>query len=408
MATVDYVVFKHHRKSNGTYNIKYRLTHRRKQVYKASSHYVVDAQLKPNMTIKDYVVLKKINRDLEVMRDNIGAIGFDLDHMTADDVLQRITESKEPVDIDFIKYCKKHLDKLQSDGKQGTHRARRSAVNHLIDYTKGSLDVNKVTTMFLRGFENFLKKPRIIARENQFGGITKLNSKGLERSGIFKVMTNIRTMHNMCRKEYNSTGNILVTANPFEYYDMPVPIKSRKKGSDLSIQDIINMRDADLTGRAKLGRDIFMLSFYMCGLNMVDMYESERSIVDGRLEYSRSKVKDRRSDEGFISIKIPAPALPLLEQYTSEYLQRRYSNYTNFNAAVNKGLGEITFYHARHTFATLASKEFGHSDRDIGIALNHSSEQSVTSRYIDTDWSIIDKIQADVLSLISANDKIEV
>src|SRR5687768_14174881 len=69
-----------------------------------------------------------------------------------------------------------------------------------------------------------------------------------------------------------------------------------------------------LISRAELARDLLMLSFYMCGMNAVDLYHlSHFRAGDKRLEYNRSKTSKVRKDDAFISIRIVPEAVPLLE-----------------------------------------------------------------------------------------------
>lgn len=151
-----------------------------------------------------------------------------------------------------------------------------------------------------------------------------------------------------------------------------------------------------------------MLSLYLCGMNAKDMYDGNYDIVDGRIEYKRSKTKGKRSDEAFISIKLVPEAEQLLAKYNKKFLQSRYAFHTSFIAALSNGMKdlEMTFYTARHIFASWAFNVFRYSIDEIGAALNHSSN-SITNDYIAKDWSLIDRIQSDVLSLLAGNNPVD-
>jgi hypothetical protein len=64
----------------------------------------------------------------------------------------------------------------------------------------------------------------------------------------------------------------------------------------------------------KIARDLFMLSFYLCGMNAVDLYKADK-IEKGRINYNRSKTEGRRKNKAFISIKVPTESSPLIEKY---------------------------------------------------------------------------------------------
>jgi len=116
-----------------------------------------------------------------------------------------------------------------------------------------------------------------------------------------------------------------------------------------------------------------------------------------------------RYDDAFISLKIIPEARPLLEKYMGT-LRARYSTANGLDTALSKGmelvrerteLQELTFYWARHSFATIARNKCRMSKDDIAEALNHvDGEHGTTDIYIEKDWSIVDDVQAAVIKFI--------
>ena len=116
-----------------------------------------------------------------------------------------------------------------------------------------------------------------------------------------------------------------------------------------------------------------------------------------------------RYDDAFISLKIIPEARPLLEKYMGT-LRARYSTANGLDTALSKGmelvrerteLQELTFYWARHSFATIARNKCRISKDDIAEALNHvDGEHGTTDIYIEKDWGIVDDVQAAVISFI--------
>src|ERR1700709_1905819 len=68
MATIKEVVLKHHKKEDGTYNLKYRLTHNRKITYINTNHFVGEKQLKKDFTVKDKFLLSVISTEVANFR----------------------------------------------------------------------------------------------------------------------------------------------------------------------------------------------------------------------------------------------------------------------------------------------------------------------------------------------------
>jgi hypothetical protein len=161
-----------------------------------------------------------------------------------------------------------------------------------------------------------------------------------------------------------------------------------------------------------------MLSFYLCGINAVDLYNYQNyNFKDKRLEYNRSKTTEQRSDEAFISVKIVPEATSLLKKYIDQ-LSTRYSTYTGLDTALCKGMKQLriitglsmpfTYYWARHSFASIARNKCGVSKDDIAEALNHvDREHRTTDIYIEKCWDTVDKVQETVLNYLQGLDKLE-
>ena len=167
--------------------------------------------------------------------------------------------------------------------------------------------------------------------------------------------------------------------------------------------------------RAELAKELFHLSFLLCGINAADLYYcTANNINQGRLEYNRAKTKARRKDKAFISINIPERAELLLGKYLGK-LKDRYCSVNALDTALSKGmkalckeagLSGITFYWARHSFASIARNDCRFSKDDIALSLNHvDNGHSVTDIYIAKDWNIVDEVQEAVIATLTSKDK---
>lgn len=419
MATIYYKIFKHHKKADGKYNVKYCLTHKGKQVYISSPHNVSDKQLiKTSMKLRDDSVLSEVLAEIAGLMAKVRRLGVGIDGMTAKDVLQRITTDEGPQGVDFIAFCRKHIAELKVAGRTGTARSLQPVVNHLVDYFESEkVMADQITSGALRGLEAYLSRPGRITRINQFGDEVVTHRAAMGSSGLHTTMRDLRVLFNACRREYNTELHTAINHYPFEFYTLPKPAPARKRGADLSVEDVAAIRDlkARSMSRRELARDMFMLSFYLCGMNAKDLLDQIWVVDNGRVTYGRSKTKDRRSDGAVISVAVPEPARVLLDRYTARHIRNRYSGYDTFYSALKHGMKEVsaalgkpaTFYHARHTFATLAHNRCGFSKDEIAAALNHVDQsRRVTERYIAVDWSVVDRVQAGVLALLPAKDVI--
>ena len=140
-------------------------------------------------------------------------------------------------------------------------------------------------------------------------------------------------------------------------------------------------------------------------MNAIDFYDIEKnSFYDQKLCYQRSKTKDKRFDNAEIIVWIPDLVVPILQKYLdnkSKYLyvfRSEYSHPQTFSSILNSGLKRIakaigyeqnlTFYAARHSFATIARNDCRIEKSTVAECLNHS-QNTITDYYLVKDYTRI-------------------
>ncbi len=376
-----------------------------------SPHFVSKRQITKDFEIKDKFVLRWLDEALDDFRILISAINSRLDFFTCEELRYYLRDYNK--DIDIIEFANSHIDYLKANGREPYSRSFRKIRNSLIDYFgRSNVSINEIHSNMLYTYERFLKAPRTISRINQMGKIVTTIEKGLSKGGLHAHMRDLRTLFNEAKRKFNNDelGIIRIKHYPFTKYKVGTPPATKVRSFD--IDEVVLIRDTIVPkdSRIELARDLFMLSFYLCGTNAVDFYHaSDANIINGRFEYKRSKTQGRRQDEAFISIKIVDEAMPLLAKYLGK-LNSRYGAYDYLDYALYKGmkglreltgLSEITLYWARHTFGTLARNECRMSVDDIAEALNHiDNGHATTDIYLAKDWSIVDDVQCQVIQLV--------
>jgi hypothetical protein len=69
--------------------------------------------------------------------------------------------------------------------------------------------------------------------------------------------------------------------------------------------------DILLLKRSILAKDIFIMSFYLVGMNCIDLFNLESGeYKNERFTYNRTKTENRRADAALISIKIEPEFIP--------------------------------------------------------------------------------------------------
>jgi integrase len=415
MATVSAKVFEHHQKDDGTCNVKICVYHQNDRKYMETSHFVSKRQLDAKFKIKDKFLNKIIEGTLDDYRETISQLGNKLDFFSCEALTIYLKDKDK--DIDFIEFAQKHIEQLIRENREPYSKSFRAVKNSLIDYFKRtSLSITEINSNMLYEYEKFLRRERKQVRVNQLEREVETTEAGLSDSGLHNHMRDLRTLFNAACKLYNNEdlGLFRIKHYPFKKYKVGSPPMTKKRNN--TVEEVQAIRDCKTVpgSRAELAQELYMLSFYLCGMNAVDFYQSSpKYIRNGRVDYNRSKTEGRRKDNAFISIKIVEEAKPLIEKYF-ENLSKRYSTYGGLDTALSKGMIElrkltgiddITFYWARHTFANLARNACRMSKDDVALALNHIDEgHRTTDIYIAKDWKIVDEVQFKVITILRKLD----
>lgn len=195
----------------------------------------------------------------------------------------------------------------------------------------------------------------------------------------------------------------LITRNPCKGVKKPVA-RVRKKA--LTLEQLRQLRDLDIKNPGKRrARDIFMLQFYLLGINLADLYDAV-ALSGGRLEYIRRKTKVP------YYVKVEPEAMRLIEAMkgTDKLVDLPYKDVTSAVSSVTGNLqrlginGDLSTNWARHTWATLAA-ELEIPMETISHALGHQIGSPITAIYIaynqkkvdDANRKVIDYLNADLL-----------
>ena len=165
-------------------------------------------------------------------------------------------------------------------------------------------------------------------------------------------------------------------------------------------------------------RDMFWLMFLLRGINAVDLFgATPDQVVDGRLEYRRSKVGT------LFSVKLEPEALEILERYKGErHLitpMDRYERHKDYLHRMDYGLKAIgrplgkrgkvlgdglfpklSSNWARHTWATMCA-ELDVPDPTISLGMGHRiAGHRTTAIYIKRDMAKVDEANRKVIDYV--------
>ena len=282
-------------------------------------------------------------------------------------------------------------------GKEKTRQVYEMTLRKMGGYCDvGSLRFADISVGWLRDFEQWL------------GATCSVNTRGIH-------LRNIRAVMNAAIDE----GVVPADLYPFRRFKIK---KEETMKRSLSVGDLRRLRDYPCEGWQRKYVDVFMLSFYLAGINLVDLMGLPPLGADGVIRYRRSKT-------GVLcQLSVPPEARAIIERYRGERhllwfgerLKPDAEGWHDWLHRFNEGLQkvgpsgymyvrrkgqcggkqrvkvynalfpELTSYWARHTWATLAA-EIDVPDAVIDAALGHRSPCRMADIYIRRDARKVDE-----------------
>lgn len=330
----------------------------------------------------------------------------------------------ESIESLFFKYTNT-LRNLENDGKlvgksvteikkQLVEVRSGSSKESLTDYfsryaesrrTEKSREVYRYTLKTIQAFDN---------EEVPFEKVNVIWLKAfdahLEKQG---VGINTRAIHfRNLRAVFNSAINedlIGLEYYPFRKFKIASSRKDKEALTEEQLQRLIAY-DTPYPFR-RTARDLFLLSFYMCGINLVDLYHLDR-LRDGRAHFVRTKTSGKNINP--VSILVQPEAAEIIARYAgAEHVLRFIEERATYDTFIHQvqralrhiakelGIEGLTFYWARYTWATLADK-LGISEKEISKGLGHVDTSIAGKFYISYDWTKVDRANRTVLDYIKS------
>lgn len=177
------------------------------------------------------------------------------------------------------------------------------------------------------------------------------------------------------------------------------------------------IRDLNLSFKGEIKfRDMFMLSYYLGGINLIDIEAIDWRTCRRTLRYRRTKTERSNKVNGFVEFEIPDEAKPIIKRYMGKdghihVTKLRSSMVRNGTNMRNRhpGLEGMTFYSARKSFAQHAF-QLGISESVIDFILGHSlssGKKSTIYSYIKVTPAMATEAIRKVLDFIGTNNNFD-
>ena len=282
---------------------------------------------------------------------------------------------------------------IETKDKPGTRKVYVTTRNKIQEYDP-KCTFETMDKKWLERFEKWMA-----------GSGMKVNGNGIN-------LRNIRAVFNWAIDEEYTT------CYPFRKFR--IKQETTRKRS-LTVEQLRQLRDYPCEEYQQRYIDMFMLMFYLIGINAVDLFTAKPSaIVNGRFEYTRAKTGR------LYSIKVEPEAMEIINKYRGkEYLLNimdEYRNHADFihrmgNALKKVGelkrvgrggkkvitplFPDISSYWSRHTWATIAAS-LDVPKETIAHALGHAWATSTTTDiYIMFDNRKIDEANRKVIDFVN-------
>lgn len=389
-------------REDGLRAVRVRVYHNGASTAMSTPYFVDKTQVTKGGKIKDAAIVDACNELIRNWRNTITNYGSAIEALDVKELVAMLKQSKgDGVGLDIVEHIYKVAESKRAAQTQHNYRVVAASLSRYLDGR--GLDINQLSHQVLLAYEEWLRKD------------------GKTPGTIVQYMSLIKSAYNTACLWYNDedADKIVVTRQPFRRYKMPaVPVVAPRAIDLATLQAIANLpTEPRFNSQRNLGRDLFMLSFGLGGINYADLYALPYDALKGDyIEYKRQKTKHSRADEALYRVYICEEVRPLLTRYLDPTRKRLFIFHRRFPAgnfptkvscavkAVEKAVPferHYIYYSARHTYATLAYN-VAHIDKyTVHELLNHAdNEMKITDRYIERDWQRLFDAHKRIVALI--------
>ncbi len=384
MAVINVKLSKKYTNNDGEYPIVYCLSHKSRTCDITSGFFCFEKYFLKGNNDK-YVSYhkkdsKEINQEITQtllnLKDKLKGLGTNVDSMNAPEIKKYLIsdEVKKSKGMKFMDYARSIIGYYEFN----TRASLEQTLKLLVDFFNGKdFYFDDITSGVLRNLEYAWKQ----------------QSKSINTRGIH--FRNLRLIFN------RAIADEVTEKYPFKSFKIKSVRKAKKEFPLESFNKLKNLTFTENEVLKEQTRDVFLLSFYLCGANLNDIYYwTSENLKKNKIIFVRNKIK--RFEPEKVEITLQPEALDLLNKYKGKKhlfsFADNYKNYKTFKDNVAKRIrsfrqlvdfDDLTMYYARYSWATYADK-IGVDRSVIGKSLGHQ-EQSVAGRfYIVYEWAKTD------------------
>lgn len=374
--------------SNGSHKIRLAVSHNSKTRY-IPTRYIIDNE--SNINQRGEVVglpnASVINRALRSMIKNAFEICDSLDNIEVLDcsqVVDIITNHGLTMPNTYDEITEMFLKYKSSSVSDGSMELIAFSLDTFKRYKGGNFVLSSLTPSIVCGYQSYMKE------ELKYAPTTiKIKMQSFMELVNFAIKRNI----------------VSYKISPFIDIKLPKP---KSRDISLTIEELRGIIGFASSNKCDMEtKNVFLLTFYMCGMNMIDLTKVNYNAESVR--FKREKTKSRIPSEIYTEFKITDKAkeyanlLPmkngrLLGHYVGKNWKRHFNHIAD---AVGIGRERLMMYSARKTFAQLMA-EIGYNDSIIEYCIGDMQSSKVISYYRYISKEMADEAIADLVAFVDS------
>lgn len=332
----------------------------------------------------------EVKRDMDRIRRIAARFDLRQEPYTVEEIVESFSRFK--LEYSVTSFMTEIIADLRLRGHLRTSETYHSTLRSFLRFTDGNdICMDMLTPELLSAYEYYMR------------------CRGLTPNTTSFYMRILRAAYNRA-VEAGAVDDV----NPFRHVYTGVD-KTRKRA--LRINDIKRISRLDLSSFPSLdyARDIFMLSFYMRGMSLIDMaYLRKTDLRNGYVTYRRRKTGQKlyvawTQELQYMVDKYSTDKSPYLFPIFRREVANPYSSYRNVSYRINHNLRKIakminydaplTLYCARHSWASIAqAKKIPLSV--ISAGMGHNSEMTTRIYLASLDNALVDRANSIILKAL--------
>lgn len=262
---------------------------------------------------------------------------YDVQAYSCSELRELLIKKKDYTNIKFSRVANEYLSELMEEKRVKSEKLYRLACNSFIK-SQGDMLLTMISPKNIKQYE------------------VSLNEKNLSPTTIKIYLTLLKVVLNYAKKR----NMVRFEVEPFEFCRMP---SANIRELDLTVEELKAIRDLEVPKyNIGVARDIFMLSYYLGGINLVDMLE-----IDFRkswIEYYRRKTKNKKNGESKTAFSIQPEAREIIDKYmqkkNGKLVFGKYKTFGQCYSVVSRKMEElaklaginkrVVYYSARKSF----------------------------------------------------------